>query len=190
MSKEKITGVILAGGKNSRMGSDKGLLEVEGKRIIERIMDELKQVVDEILIISNDNSYNYLGCKVYTDIIKDCGPMGGIHSALTHSSTEKNLIISCDMPFVSKDILQKIINGSAKCEIAIPKYDKRLEPLCAVYSKSCTHKFEELINKEEFKLKDSFKYFIVKRINFTKEELSGNEFTNINTPEEYQHIKQ
>jgi molybdopterin-guanine dinucleotide biosynthesis protein A len=189
MSKEKITGVILAGGKNSRMGSDKGLLEVGGKRIIERIIDELKQVVDEIIIISNDTTLNYLNYKVYADLIKDCGPMGGIHSALTHSTTEKNLILSCDMPFISKNILKTIINGSAKCEIAIPKHDKRLEPLCAVYLKSCTNKFEELINKEEFKLKDSFKYFIVKRINFTRKELSGNEFTNINTPEEYQSTK-
>ena len=148
MSKEKITGVILAGGKNSRMGAEKGLLEVQGKRIIERIIDELKQVSDEIIIISNNTSYNYLNYKVYADLIKDCGPMGGIYSALTHSTTKKNIIVSCDMPFITKEILQTIINGAAKCEIAIPKLNKRLEPLCAVYSKSCTRKFEELINKE------------------------------------------
>ena len=69
MSKNKITGIILAGGKNSRMGSEKGLLEVGGKKIIERIIEELKQVVDEIIILSNGNSYNHFSYKVYNDII-------------------------------------------------------------------------------------------------------------------------
>ncbi len=190
MSKQKITGVILAGGKNSRMGSEKGLLEVEGQRIIERIIDELKQVVDEIIIISNNTTYNYLNYKVCADIIKDCGPMSGIHSALTHSSTKKNLLISCDMPFITKDILKKIIANSKDCDVAIPKHDGLLEPLCAVYSKKCIKSFEECIKKEKFKLTDSFKYFVVKKINFTKKELSENEFLNINTPQEYQRIKQ
>ncbi|MBI4946411.1 MAG: molybdenum cofactor guanylyltransferase [Bacteroidetes bacterium] len=189
MKKANITGVILAGGKNSRMGSEKGLLEVEGKRIIEHIIDELKQVVDEIIVISNNTSYNYLNYKVYSDTIKDCGPMGGIHAALAHSTTEKNLIISCDMPFISKKVLTKIISSSAGCEVAIPEHDDWLEPLCAVYSKSCAATFEKLIAKKKFKLTDSFKYFIVKKINFTQKELSGDEFLNVNTPKEYQNIK-
>jgi molybdopterin-guanine dinucleotide biosynthesis protein A len=189
MNIEKITGVILAGGKNSRMGSDKGLLDVGGKKIIERIIEELKQAVEEIIIISNGDKYDYLGYKIYSDIIKDCGPMGGIHTALTYSITERNLIISCDMPFVSKNILKAIIEYSDKCEIAIPEHDNgTMEPLCAIYSKSCIGKFEKLLKKGEFKLKNSLKYFIVNKINFTQKKLSGNEFLNINTPEEYQTI--
>lgn len=116
--------------------------------------------------------------------------MSGIHAALTHSSTEKNLIISCDMPFISKDILKKIIADSKDCDVAIPEHDGWLEPLCAVYSRSCIKPLEECMKNKEFKLTDSFECFVVKKINFTKDELPGNEFLNINTPQEYQSIKQ
>jgi len=189
MKKEKITGVILAGGKNSRMGSDKGLLEVGGKKIIVHIIEELKQVADEIIIISNGTHYDFLGYKVYRDIFEDCGPIGGIHAALTSSKTEKNLIVSCDMPFISKNIFKKIIGNSKGFEVIIPEWGNgMIEPLCAIYSRSCADAFEKMIRKGEYKLRDSFKLFNVKKINFTKNKLSGNEFLNLNTPEEYQKI--
>lgn len=190
MRREKITGAILAGGKNSRMGADKALLKVEGKNIIERIIQELQTVVEEIIIISNVRIYDYLGCKVHNDIIKNCGPMGGIHAALTYSETEKNLIVSCDMPFISKNIFDIIIDGSDECDVAIPEHGKgKPEPLCAMYSKSCLNKFSKLLEKGDWKLKDALKYFSVKTINFTEHELPKNYFLNINTPEEYQVIK-
>lgn len=189
MSGEKITGIILAGGKNSRMGTDKGLLKIDGKNIIERIIEELKKTVDEIIIISNQKKYDYLGFKVYNDIIKNCGPMGGIHTALTYSETKKNLIVSCDMPFLSKNIFDIIVNSSSKCDIAIPEHDGgKLEPLCAIYSKSCLDTFAKLIENEDWKLKNALKYFSVKKNSFIKNKLPKNCFLNINTSEEYQTI--
>ena len=102
---KNITGVILAGGKSSRMGTDKGVLELNGKKIIEHIIYSIKPVVDEIIIISNSNNYDYLGFKVYSDIIKERGPLAGIHTALTHTTTERNLIVSCDIPFINSELL-------------------------------------------------------------------------------------
>ncbi len=188
MKAEKITGVILAGGKNSRMGTDKGLLMVDGKKIIERIIAALKPVVDEIIIVSNGNNYNNTGYKVYRDIIKECGPMGGIHTALSFSNTEKNLVVSCDMPFLNTETLKFIAENSNICEIAIPEHNKITEPLCAVYSSVCRNKFSQLIARGEWKLRDSLKYFNVKTILF--ENKSGIEkiFSNINTKEEYKNL--
>ena len=72
---KKLTGFILAGGKSSRMGTDKGLLPVDGEAMVQKIALAMNPVVDKIIIISNGNNYNYLGHKVYEDLIKDCGPL-------------------------------------------------------------------------------------------------------------------
>ena len=184
MNKEMITGVILAGGKNSRMGSDKGMLKVGSKKIIERIIDAMKPVVDEIIIISNGNTYDYLGYKVFNDIIKDCGPMGGIHTALSFSKTGKNLIVACDMPFLSSDILKQIIDKSNDCDITVPEFLGEVHPLCAIYSSLCRNKFSKFLENGEWKMKKVLIQFKTKKISFSK-----NHFQNINTPEEYQTLK-
>lgn len=184
MNREKITGVILAGGKNSRMGSDKGMLIVDGKKIIERILSAMRPVVDEIIIISNGKNYDNLGYKVYSDVIKDCGPMGGIHTALSFSTTEKNLIVACDMPFLSSDVLKQIINSPTEYEITVPEFSGEVHPLCAVYSSVCRNRFSQLLANREWKMKQALHHFNTKTISF-----SDNHFQNINTPEEYQTIK-
>jgi molybdopterin-guanine dinucleotide biosynthesis protein A len=191
MNKEKITGVILAGGKNSRMGADKGMLEVGSKKIVERIIEAMKPVVGEIIIISNGENYDYLGYSVHKDIIKECGPMGGIHCALFHSKTDKILVIGCDMPFISEKILAALVKGADHSEITIPEHNGgEVEPLCAVYSKSAFSKFGELLKNGNWKMKDALRYFKVNRIKFSVEQLPDNHFLNVNTPSEYQSIKQ
>lgn len=183
MSRKIITGIILAGGKNSRMGSDKGMLIVDGKKIIERILEAIKPVVDEIIIVSNGKNYDHLGYKVYSDIIKDCGPMGGIYTALSFSKANKNLVVACDMPFLSSEVLKQIINNSSDCDIAVPEFSGEVHPLCAVYSTICRNKFSQLLAEGQWKMKQALHLFNTKTISF-----SENHFQNINTPEEYQTI--
>ncbi|MGB3345597.1 MAG: molybdenum cofactor guanylyltransferase [Aequorivita sp.] len=189
MKKSKVTGVILAGGKNSRMGTDKGLLLVDGKRIVERAIEAMRAEVDDIIIISNGSNYDNLGYKVYRDIIENCGPMGGILTALSCSSTDKNFVVSCDMPFLSKELVGFIIENSDDCEIAIPKHGEKLEPLCAVYDKSCRKGFEELLQRKELKLLDALLHFRVKQIPVPENFSDGNCFHNINTLTEYETLK-
>jgi molybdopterin-guanine dinucleotide biosynthesis protein A len=189
MKNPKVTGVVLAGGKNSRMGLDKGLLMVQGKKIIERTIEAMNAAVDEIIIISNGNNYDYLGYKVYNDIIKDCGPMGGIFTALTYSKTDKNFVVSCDMPFISKYLVGFIVENSDGCKIAIPQHNEKLEPLCAVYDKSCRERFEVLLQRKELKLQDALRHFKVKQISVPENISDGNCFENINTPAEYEKLK-
>jgi len=166
------------------------LLVVDGEKIMERIIKAMKPVADEIMIISNGNNYDNLGCKVYADIIKDCGPMGGIHTALSFSGTEKNLVVSCDMPFLTSDVLKFIVENSHDCEVAIPEYEGNAEPLCAVYSTICRNKFSQLLGVGQWKLKDSLKHFKVKRILFHNGLETEKIFSNINTKEEYQNLKE
>lgn len=187
--KNNYTAVILAGGKNSRMGTEKGLLLVNGITIIERIINVLKPIVDDIIIITNGTNYDYLGYKTYKDIYIDCGPMGGIYTALNYSNTAKNFVVSCDMPFISNELVQFIIDNSAASKIAIPLHHEKLEPLCAIYDKICQFKLEELLKNKEWKLMDSLKHFQVKKISIPENILKGNCFANINTPDDYEKVK-
>ena len=184
MSTEKITGIILAGGQNSRMKKDKGLLKVGGKKIIHRIIEAIKPNVDEIMIISNGNNYDQLGYKVFSDIIIGCGPMSGIHTALSFTKTEKNLIVACDMPYLSRTVLHEIVESSGDAEVTVPEILGEPQPLCAVYSTFCLNRFSRLLAMGQWKMKDALSFFEIKKIPFHE-----NYFANINTPEEYQNLK-
>lgn len=171
------------------MGTDKGLLPVDGKNIVERAIDAMKPFVQEIIIITNGNKYDYLGYKIYNDVIKKCGPMGGIYTALSYSKTKKNFMVSCDMPFISKELVQFMIKNAIDCEIAIPLHNGKLEPLCSVYDKYCTSKLEELLKENKWKLLDMLKHFKTRQISIPENIIEGDCFANINTPAEYESVK-
>lgn len=191
MNKENITGVILAGGKSSRMGSDKGLLEFRGSRMVERIVVALKPQVNSIMIISNSDNYDYLGYPVYRDLIRDCGPMGGIFTALSYSKTDGILVVSCDLPLVRETVFKSLVEAAGQSEMVIPVHGTgQTEPLCAIYRKTCAATFGRLLEQGNWKIKDSLKYFNVSRIDFSDDQDAGHCFFNVNTPSEYQTLKQ
>ncbi len=111
-SKEKITAIILSGGKSTRMGTEKGLTKLNGKFLIEHIVDVVKKVTDEIIIVANSSDYDVFGYKVFSDINKNCGQMGGIYTGLYYSKTKKNIVLSCDIPFVSSEAVKYILDNS------------------------------------------------------------------------------
>lgn len=188
---KNITAIILAGGKSSRMGRDKGLVNLNGKAMISHVLASVRHIANNIIIVANNNKYNQFGYIVYGDILKDCGPMGGIYSGLTYSTTENNLVISCDIPFISTELLGYIVKNSYDCDIAIPVHNEKLEPLCAIYSKKCVQKLKDLLLKKELKMHDALSNFHVKQIiispqqNFYSEKL----FQNINSKDELKIAK-
>ena len=114
------TGIILAGGKSSRMGADKGLLELGGKPLITYAFQALSGLCTTILISSSSEAYHSFGYQVIEDVFPGIGPMGGIYSALGKSKTEKNLILSCDLPFASKELMSYILQNSDVHQVAVP----------------------------------------------------------------------
>jgi len=180
-----ITGIILAGGKSSRMGTDKGLLDLNGKKIVERIIEQLKPNVDELIIISNNINYDGFGFKVYQDLVEPCGPMGGIYTALEKSSTENNIVVCCDIPNITSKIIAHIISNIGDEAVLVPVHNGIIEPLCAVYKKSIAKKIKNLIETGEYKLKDALKIMNTRYIEVSSSSgFSGSVFTNINTPQE------
>jgi len=182
---KKITGIILAGGKSSRMGTDKALIEVNGKKIIQHIFEALNNVTDSVMIISNSNNADFLGVSVYTDLIEDCGPLGGIYTGLKFSETEKNIILSCDIPFVTAELLNFLIEKSEKHDVAIPEHNGKTEPLCGVYSKSCEQVFKNSLTSGNHKLHDAINLLNLNIVNIDKEKFYNNKLlANLNTLEE------
>jgi len=189
MTKKNITGVVLAGGNSSRMGTDKGVMDLNGKKVIQHVIDALTPVVDDIIIIANNENYSGFGFPVYKDEIKDCGPLGGIYTALLKINSPKAVILSCDMPFVTTEFLSELIVQSENSDVAIPVHDGKFEPLCSVYSKNCTSSFKNSIDNNVFKLTDAIALVNVKQIILPATKEIENNFINLNTVQDLNKYK-
>lgn len=144
-----ITGIILSGGKSKRMGLNKSLLKIGQQTIIERVANLMKELFHRVLLITNTpDEYEFLGLEIFEDIYKNFGPLSGIHSGLVHSVTEKNFVISCDMPFVDKGVIDFIINYSTNKLITIAKADGFVQQLCGLYSKKVLPQILMLIEED------------------------------------------
>jgi len=180
------TGIILAGGKSSRMGEDKGLVLLNGKPMIQYVIEALKEVVSEISIISNNESYHKFGVPVYSDIIKEKGPVGGIYTGLYHSTTELNFCISCDVPMISSDFIFWLLNRSGNAFVTLPMYKDKVHQMIGVYSKQVLSNFQESVEKEHLKLSQVNNDMACEIIDIEKEYANFDEliFSNINTKNE------
>jgi len=187
IEKKDITGIILAGGKSSRMGTDKGLLKFNDKSFIEYSIAAIKPLVSQIIIVSNNADYDQFNLKRVEDIIKDAGPLAGLYSGLKVSKTECNLVLSSDIPLIRTEILNQLIN---ECEnnfdvIQIMSKNKSM-PLIALYRKSCEKVFHHLLQNNERRLQVAVNQCKVKNIVLNPSlELF---VTNINTPEDLEKM--
>ena len=134
-----MTGVILTGGKSSRMGQDKALLSIGGVQLIRRILDVFGTLFDEILVVTNKTGRHAgPGYREVTDIIPDCGPLGGIYTGLTYASSDRIFVASCDLPFIKESTVKIVISEPVSYDVVVPDDGRRLHPLHAVYSRKCT----------------------------------------------------
>lgn len=143
-----ITGIILSGGKSSRMGMNKSLLKFGDKYNIELIKDLMVQVFKKVILITNvPDLYEFLELETYPDLYINYGPLGGIHSGLIHSTTDTNFIISCDMPFVDKKTIEFISSYPSEKNIIVPKSDGFIQQLCGIYKKRLIPEIEKILNQ-------------------------------------------
>ena len=198
-----ITGCILAGGKSSRYGADKSLLKIGAETIIERLIRQISGLFPETVVVTNnDRDYGFLGIPVYTDIYKNIGPLGGIHSALVHSVNEKVFILSCDIPFMTADFIKYVIAFNSVRPVILPSTNGIIQPLCGIYSKSCIPFIQTMIgvdNKETGSGEPKqWRYSPLVVIEEMKAELidvvrlypayDEKLFCNINHPEDYERV--
>ncbi|HEY3249695.1 MAG TPA: molybdenum cofactor guanylyltransferase [Ignavibacteria bacterium] len=194
-----ITGIILCGGKSSRMGINKAFLKLGESYIIEIISKLMNELFGRVIAITNEPElYKFLNIELFEDIYKDKGPLGGIHSGLIHSMTEKNFIISCDMPLISKETIKFITDFQSEKCIKVPFADGYIQQLCGVYSTKCLSLIEEIFNEDDNQMngKKCMVLQLVERegseiINIEKE-INGykpNTFFNMNDMNQYEEAE-
>lgn len=181
---QEITAILLSGGKSSRIGEDKALLKLTDVPIIEDIYNLLKRNFIKVILITNTpRNYDFLDVEIHKDIYPGFGPLSGIHSGLVNSCTKNNFIISCDMPFVSFELINFLIKQISNEDILIPKSNKNIHSLCAIYKKSCLPKIEELLKQASTKLNDTGKtkiklFDLINSVNTRFIEISEQSFFN------------
>ena len=183
-----ISGVIQAGGKSTRMGRNKAFLEIGGKRLIDRLVDGLRQIFPEIIIVTNTpDMYDYLGVRVVPDLIPGKGSLGGIYTATAVATHPWAFVMACDMPFFNPRLIQYLASLTEGWDAVVPFTDD-WEPLYALYAKTCLPPMERLIYSGDLKISRFFSHVRVRRVN--REELApydseGLSLFNVNTPEEF-----
>ena len=187
MDKLKFGAIILAGGKSSRMGADKGLLMLENKPLVAHVIETLKQLTTDIIIVSNQKEYKVFGLPIYEDIIKEAGPLAGIYTGLTHAIHQKNIVVSCDVPFVSTKLLNWLIQNSENYDVTIPTNNNKTHQVIGVYDKNCACVFKQELDNNQRKMKVALEKV---RLNIVDaNQFNAKEFTNVNTPAELKEIQ-
>lgn len=150
-NKQKITGILLAGGRSQRMGSEKGTLRIGSSLLYQFPLGVLEGLCDEILVSTCNGSAFQVDHQLVCDEVKGIGPLGGIYSCLKQSSSELNLVLSYDMPLVNESLFRLLINALGDYDIALPGIsEERPEPLCGIYRKGTASIMEEMISKKDF----------------------------------------
>lgn len=184
--------VILSGGKNTRMQSNKAFLKIKDKTLIEIIIDSLSDLFSEIIVVTNEPElYQSLRVKIIKDLIPHMGPLSGIHAGLKYSNNDINLVVACDMPFADKGLAEYMVNNIGEADVYIPCIKAYLQPLFAVYKKKCLSAIEDCLNNNQFKVISFYPDVRVAYLGEEKiNELSSYQdpFFNVNTPKEFQKL--
>ena len=179
---EAITGIILAGGKSSRMGTDKGMMFFEGRPMIQHILDPMAKICKRILIITSNPMYGMFGFELVKDEQPDYGPVMGILSGLRRSESDLNLVLSCDAPFVDFDLMKRLVLNSDEVDVVAASSSKGVHPLIAIYKRDCLSEFEQAVKENEHRLRTVVEQFKVRE--FKLEGKDEELLRNLNTKED------
>jgi len=185
-----LTVAILAGGRSKRMGSDKALLTIGGIPLLQRVINAAHTLADARIIISNNpTTHSPFLWSLFPDRFPDAGPLGGLATALHHTTTSHLLLLACDMPNLTPPLLQYVVDQPrASHGVIIPEDEKGLQPLCAVYSRSVLPLAEDAIKQGQLSMQKFVGRVNARVVNKEKWATHAgirNPFTNFNTPEDY-----
>ena len=190
---EAVTAFVLAGGKSSRMGSDKALLELAGRPLLRHALDMARALTENVKIVGDPAKYAAFGIVV-PDVYHDRGPLGGIHAALVHSITELNLILATDLPFVEPEFLRHLITiaDATKALVTVPQIGAYFEPLCAVYRKPFASIAETALSQGKNKVDALFADSRIRIVSEKEIVSAGFSFAmlrNLNSPDDFQQAE-
>jgi len=184
-----LTAFILAGGHSRRMGQDKAFLELGGRTLLDRAMGLASTVAPHVRIVAAQEKFLTIA-RTIEDVFPDCGPLGGIHAALMGTTTELNLFLAVDLPFVEEDFLRYLIAQASQVSalVTVPEAGQRLQPLCAVYRRDFREAAEQALKKKKNKIDALFvgvETRVITEPEITRMGFFSRMFQNLNTPEEF-----
>ena len=176
---------ILAGGKSTRMGQDKGLMQLSGKPMIGYAIEATAKLDCPINILANDPAYAKFGFPVFADLIPDKGPMGGLYTALSITKKPFVFLTSCDVPYITKEVIEKLFSETENQDATVTSVSGKLFPTTSVYKSSLKNKVESFIHGSRLRMNDLLSAIETKKINMDVEvEKNPYLFANINSPQD------
>jgi molybdopterin-guanine dinucleotide biosynthesis protein A len=188
MTSDPVAAIILAGGQSRRMRREKSLLPVDGRSLIEAIIEQIQPNFPVVMISAGDrNKFTFLNLPVIEDEAPGQGPLPAILSALRASACRLNFVMACDIPIIHIPFLKKILSLAPSYEIVVPRYrDGKFEPLFAAYGRSVIPAIEQQIASGDFKISSLFRTCRTKFVAMDGQKW----FRNLNTIEEYHDYMQ
>jgi molybdenum cofactor guanylyltransferase len=189
------TVAINAGGKSSRMGTDKSFVQVLGKPMIEHIIQRVSDLgqAETILITNRPDDYAHLGLPMFSDLLPDKGSLGGIYTAIHASHNPYTLVVACDMPFLNPDLLKFMLSLiDDQHDVIVPRVEGYPEGLHAIYSKRCLEPIRQQLDADRLKVigfYDDVRVRYLDESDYQPFDPQGLSFRNINTPEEAQRLQ-
>jgi molybdenum cofactor guanylyltransferase len=149
------TSIILAGGQSSRMGANKALVPFLGKPLIQYSIDLARSFTNEILISANNHDLDFLGFPVVNDLYNVKAPLAGIHSGLKSTRSDWNLVLTCDMPNVTKELICLLLSSlEYDLRMVVPHHGGFVEPLCGFYHRDLIPLIESNFAEKKLSLLD------------------------------------
>jgi molybdopterin-guanine dinucleotide biosynthesis protein A len=188
------TAFVLAGGKSSRMGSDKAFLRLGDETLLSQALKLASAVAEEVWIAGDAKKFGTFG-RVVEDVYRERGPLGGIHAALSGSRTELNLMLAVDLLFVTQRLLQYLFSRALEsgAMVTVPRAGSGFQPLCAVYRRGFAEVAERSLLEGKNKIDSLFarvETCVIEESELVRMGFSGEMFRNLNTPEELEKAKE
>jgi molybdenum cofactor guanylyltransferase len=190
----RVAGFILAGGESSRMGRDKALLEIAGVPMIVRTARIVESVAGSPIAVGSPEIYQRFGLHAIPDDWPGAGPLGGIATALRASETQWNLMVACDLPYLTKEWLAFLVERASNSnrDAVLPKSKGGAEPLCAMYNKSCEASIWLALDRGVRKVTDGLAHVHIEWIepsDWKAFDSAGLLFKNMNEAADYEEAK-
>jgi len=185
--------VVLAGGQSTRMGVEKAFLDILGRPMIEWTLAGLTGLGQETIIVTNNpEPYRHLGTRVVTDLFPGQGALGGLYTGLHHAQEELAVVVACDMPFLNRGLLAYQVGLAGGFDAVVPRIGRYMEPLHAVYARSCLEPIGALLRRGGQRFFDFFSAIRLRYVEQDEIERFDPEhrsFVNVNTPADLESIR-
>jgi molybdopterin-guanine dinucleotide biosynthesis protein A len=184
-----VTGVILAGGKSSRLGQDKAHLRLDGtETLAETAVRRLASLVDEVIVVGDVERLGALPARVIPDLYPGAGTLGGIYAGLAAARRQHSLVVGCDMPFLSAALLGYMIAQPREYDVLLPRLaDGMFEPLHALYSRNCLAPIRDRLESRQYRIVGFLGEVRVRYLDepeMRRHDPELRSFLNVNTPDD------